>query len=327
MLDLISIGDSTIDNYVLIHDAEIQCNLDKKQYVLCIKYGDKIPVDKLVHQVAGNAANSAVGASRLKLKSAIYTNIGSDISGKQIIEKFKSEGVNTRYVVIHKDMESNLSTVLTFQGERTIFVYHQSWKYRLPDLDTPKWIYFTSLAPDFTQTNILNELISFLERTGSKLLYSPGTYQIKNGVKKNPRLLALTEIFIVNLEEAKKILGHSDEEKVSIKKLLKSMADLGPKMVVITDAHKGSFGYDGGRFYQIEAFPAKLVEMTGAGDAYSSGVLAGLFYGKNLQEAMRWGAANGASVVEKIGSQEGLLSYTGMQSKLKDCKITAKEIQ
>lgn len=327
MFNLISIGDSTIDNYVQIHDAEVRCNLDKGKCMLCVRYGDKIPVDKLMHQVAGNAANSAVGASRLKLKSAIYTNIGSDVSGKQIIEKLKNEGVNVRYVITNKDMESNLSTVLTFQGERTIFVYHQSWKYRLPDLDTPKWVYFTSLAADFTQTNILDELTSFLERTGSKLLYSPGTYQIKNGVKKNPKLLALTEVFIVNLEEAKRILGYPEEADISPKKLLKNITDLGPRMVVITDASNGSFGYDGEKFYQIQAFPAKLLEMTGAGDAYATGLLAALFYGKNLSEAMRWGAANGAAVVEQIGPQAGLLTNTQMQEKLKEnSKITAKEI-
>jgi len=68
--------------------------------------------------------------------------------------------------------------------------------------------------------------------------------------------------------------------------------------------------------------------MTGAGDAYATGVLAGLFYGKDLPEAMRWGAANGASVVEEIGPQKGLLSYDKMQARLKEnSKITAKEIE
>lgn len=327
MFDLISIGDSTIDNFVQIHDAQVKCNLDKSKCMLCLEYGDKIPVDKLTHLVAGNAANSAVGGARLKLQSAIYTNLGSDPAGKQILGKFKEEGVNTRYVLENKEMESNLSTVLTFQGERTILVYHQKWDYKLPDLDACKWVYFTSVSPSFTESNLLNELTSYLERTGSKLLYSPGTYQIKEGVKKNPKLLTLTEILIVNLEEAKRILGFEDNENISIKKLLKGLLDLGPKMVVVTDALEGSYSFDGGKFYQINAFPAELIEMTGAGDAYATGLLAGLFYGKDLKEAMRWGAANGAGVVEEIGPQAGLLTYNQMQEKLKqNSKIIAKEI-
>src|SRR3989344_4544570 len=325
MFDLISIGDVTIDNFVQIHDAEIRCNLNKTECMLCVEYGDKISVDKLVHLVAGNAANNAVGGARLKLRSAIYANVGSDPSGKQIIDKFKQEGVNTRYVVVNKEMESNLSTVLNFKGERTIFVYHQVWKYRLPDLDASRWAYFTSLAPSFTESNLLSELAVYLERTGCKLLYNPGTYQIKAGVKKNPRLLSLTELFIVNKEEAKRILVGKDEIDIPIKKLLESLSDLGPKTVVITDGSHGSYGFDGQKYYHLGIFPAKLVEMTGAGDAFATGVLAGLFYGHTTAEAMRWGAANGASVVEQIGPQAGLLTYHQIQEKLKEnSKIVTK---
>lgn len=327
MFDLISIGDATIDNLVQIQDAEIKCNLDKSKCMLCVEYGDKIAVDKLTHLVAGNAANSAVGASRLKLKTAIHVNIGLDPQGKQIEDKLKKEGVSSKYIVTNEGMNSNLSIVLSFQGERTIFVYHQSWRYKLPDLDPTRWVYFSSLGPTFTRSNLLNELTAYLARTGSKMLYSPGTYQIKEGVRKNPKLLALTEVFIVNLEESKRILGYKDDENIPIKKLLKGLGDLGPKMVIITDATNGSYGFDGEGFSHIEIYPAKLVEMTGAGDAYATGILASLSYGNSLSEAMRWGAANGAAVVEQLGPQAGLLTYNQMQEKLnQNSKIVAREI-
>ena len=140
MFDLISLGDATIDNFVFIHDGEVRCNVNKSECMLCIEYGDKIAVDKLVHLVAGNAANNAVGGSRLKLKTAIFVNVGEDPAGKQIKDKLKTEGVDSRYVIENKGMESNLSTVINFQGERTILVYHQAWKYRLPDLEKSKWV-------------------------------------------------------------------------------------------------------------------------------------------------------------------------------------------
>ncbi len=327
MYDLISIGDATIDNYVLIHEAEVKCNLDKTGCLLCVEYGDKIPVDKLTHSVAGNAPNNVIGAARLKLKSSIYANIGSDSSGLQIKEKLKQENVDVRYLQVNEGMESNLSTIISFKGERTIFVYHQAWKYQLPDLDLTKWVYFSSVSQSFTQSNLLNELIIYLERSRAKFSYNPGTYQIKAGVKKNPRLLSLTELFIVNKEEARKILGNKDNEDIAIKKLLKSIADLGPRLVVITDGSEGSYGYDGAKYYHLGNFPAKLVEMTGAGDAYATACMAGLFYGKDLSEAMRWGAVNGAAVVEQIGPLAGLLTYDAILEKLKqNSKIVAKEI-
>lgn len=327
MLDLISIGDATIDTFIKIHDAEVRCTLNKAECKICVNYADKIAVDELTHTVAGNAANNAIGSKRLGLRSAIYVNVGADLSGKQIADKLKAEGVDTKYVVVNQGMESNYSAVLNFQEERTIFIYHQPWKYNLPNLDRTKWVYFTSMSKSFTQSGVVNQLIQYLERTGAKLLYNPGTYQIEAGVKKSPQLLALTEVFVVNVAEAKRVLGYKDEKNLGTKKLLKGLANLGPKIVIITNGVEGSYSSDGEKFYHIGVFPAHLVEMTGAGDAYATGVLAGLFYGNDLPEAMRWGAANGASVVEYIGPQEGLLTYEGMQERLKEnSKIVAKEI-
>lgn len=325
MFDLITVGDATIDTFIQIHDAAVEVYKGEKH--LCVEYGDKIAVDKLTHQVAGNAANNAIGSARLGLKSAIYVNIGDDPSGKQIADKIKEEGVDTRYVTVNKDWESNYSAVLNFKSERTIFVFHQPWKYSLPDLDHSRWVYFTSVSPSFTQSNLIGDLVRFLERTGAKLLYNPGTYQMKAGVKKSPKLLTLTEVFIVNVEESKRILGLDEGSEITPKKLLKGLVDLGPKMVVITDGVEGSYGYDGARYYQLPVFPATLLEMTGAGDAYATGLVGGLFYGHDLPEAMCWGAANGASVVEHIGPQDGLLTYDKMQKRLKEnAKIAAKQI-
>ncbi|TSC86298.1 MAG: Uncharacterized protein G01um10147_910 [Microgenomates group bacterium Gr01-1014_7] len=324
MFDLISIGDSVIDTFIPLTDAEVK--LDNGERVLCLRYGDKIPVGDSTILVAGNAANNAVGSARLKLKTAIYVNVGADHDGLRIKDKLRDEGVDTRYVVKNDNLPSNHHIVLNFKGERTILIHHQPWKYSLPDLDKTKWVYFTSLSPTFVDSNLIEQLTEYLERTGANLLYNPGTFQIKAGIKKNPRLLSLTKLFIVNLEEAKIILGHNEGEDIPIKKLLKGISDLGSQMTVITDGEKGSFGYDGEKFYHLGIFPAKLVEMTGSGDGFATGVLAGLFHGKDLAEAMRWGAANGASVVEQIGPQAGLLTYNQMQERLKENrKITVKE--
>lgn len=328
MFDLISIGDSVVDTFIPLEEAEIEVQGGEKGLVL--RFGDKIPVGPATSLVAGNAANNAVGSARLGLKTAIFTYVGDKDEEQydhRIVAKFKEENVDTKYVMHDQNLPSNHHIVLDFKGERTILIYHQPWQYQLPDLDKTRWVYFTSLGPTFINSNLVPDLINYLERVGAKLLFNPGTFQIKLGVKKNARLLSLTEVFIVNVEEAKIILGFNNGSKVEIKKLLKGLADLGPRLVIITDGEKGSYGFEGETFYHLDIFPAKFLEMTGAGDAYATGVLAALFYGKNLAEAMRWGTANGAAVVEKIGPQAGLLSYDKMQERLKDnLKIQAREI-
>lgn len=328
MFDLITIGDTVIDTYLPIDDALIL--EDKGVKYLGLKYGYKIPVADGVSVVAGNAANNAIGASRLKLKTAIYTNVGNkddEQNDDRIKAKLKNEGVDIRYIAETDDLASNHNIVLTYKGERTILVHHQPFKFALPDLDKSRWVYLTSMAPNYIDTPVINQLINYLERSGARLAYQPGTFQVKLGAKKQHRILSLTDFFIVNVEEAIHFLGHEEKKPVPIKDLLLGMFNLGPKKVVITDGGKGSFGFDGEKYFQMECFPAKLVEMTGAGDAYATGTLAGLSYGHPLEEAMRWGAANSASVVEYVGSTAGLLSLNKLEERLKEHKkITAKEI-
>lgn len=318
-----------IDHFFKLHDAQVLCSKDHTECKLCLSYADKIATDSYDELVAGNAANCAVGGARLKLKTAAYINVGGDLNGKKVIDQLKDEGVETRFVKVNSGMSSNASAVINFQGERTILVYHQPWRYQLPDLDKTRWVYLTSLSSTFTQSRIIDELIQYLERSGSRLLYNPGTYQIKAGVKKNPKLLSLTELFIVNKEEAERILGHEagGNSGSYLKKLMRGIVDLGPRMVVITDGEEGSYSFDGENYYHLGIFPAHLVEMTGSGDAFATGVLSGLFYGQDLPEAMRWGAANGASVVEQVGPQAGLLTYHQMMGKLKEnSQVVAKVI-
>ncbi len=248
MFDLISIGDARIDNFVYLPKAHISCSLNREKCELCLNYGEKIPVDDIRSLPAGNNNNNAVGAARLNLKTALYGNIGGDTNGKMLLEHLKAEGVDTRYVVANEGVATEQSIVMDYQGERTILVYHYPWDYNLPDLEKTKWVYFSSVSYSYSKTPLISQIENYLERVGANLVYAPGTNQLKDGVKKDPRLLSLTALFIVNKQEAKKILEIAEGRQVEIKSLLSGLADLGPKMVVVTDGEDGSYGFDGVKF-------------------------------------------------------------------------------
>lgn len=309
MYDMITVGDATIDCFVKINDAHVQCTLNKESCELCVKFGDKIAVEEIQNMVAGNAANNAVGSSRLGLKTAIFLNVGADDSGFKIKKKLVEEKVDPVYIKVNEGMDSNYSVVLRFQGERSIFVYHQQWKYELPQMEPTKWVYYTSASASFANGTFSQDLAAYVKKTGTKMGYNPGTYQMKADVKKFPEILAATEVFFVNVEEAKRILGIPEENSMDIKELLKkTRSDLGLKTVVITDGREGSYSFDGSDFWKLPEFPGDRVEATGAGDAFATAVCAALFHNESLAEAMVWGSINSASVVHEIGPQAGLLT-------------------
>ena len=308
MYDLITIGDSTIDNFIRIHDASVECDVNRESCKICVPYGSKIPVDSIAYGVAGNAANVAVGGSRLGMKTAIYTNLGDDDQGETIKKALIANNVSDSYIEVNDGKKSNLSVVLTFQGERTIFVFHQDWFYKLPKLDGTKWIYLTSMSQSFTNSNIMDEVAHFVDQSKAKLAFGPGTYQLKADIKRFPKILEKCEILILNMEESKKVLGIEQAEVVNPEDVLSKLLLLGPKTVVVTDGEEGSYASDGKTNLKVGVFPTQVVERTGAGDAYSSAVLAGLFHNLPLSEAMVWGTINASHVIQQTGTQLGLMT-------------------
>ncbi|MBI4037076.1 carbohydrate kinase family protein [Candidatus Daviesbacteria bacterium] len=320
MFDLISIGDAAVDYFFKISDAHLENGGTK----LCFNFGDKLPVDEHQQTLGGNTPNSAVAAVKLGLKSAVYLNIGTDLAGKFTLTKLQEAGIDTRYVMENEEKNSNASAIISFNGERTILVFRQDFNYQLPDLDKTRWVHLSSMGKSAFDCNLNKQVENYLERVGASLVYNPGPYELSHGVKKFPRLLSLTNLLIVNKEEAEMILGG----KPSIKKMLSGLVELGPKTVIITDGKEGSYSFDGEKVLKLGVFPAKVIDMTGAGDSFAAGVLAGLFYGKSLGEAMRWGAVDAASNIEEVGAQNGLLNYEKMQEKLKEhATITPKELK
>lgn len=314
MHDIVTIGDATIDTFTKIHDAHVRCTINKESCELCVNFADKIPVDEIKHLVAGNAANNAIGSARLGMKAAIYVNVGDGEPGARIKKKLEDEGVDASYIIVNKGMESNYSTVINFQGERTIFVYHQPWKYRLPKMEPTKWVYYTSASESFKNSTLSQDLADYVKDVGAKMLFNPGTYHMKAGVRKYPEILKGCTVFNVNVEEAKKILGIPEAKSLGIKKLLKKTRDdLEVENVVITDGRKGSYAFDGEEHFRLPEFPGDRVEATGAGDSFATALVAALFYGKPIGEAMVWGSINGAYVVKQIGPQAGLLHKHEME--------------
>ncbi|MCF6276431.1 MAG: carbohydrate kinase family protein [Candidatus Magasanikbacteria bacterium] len=315
MYDIISIGDTTTDVFLEIDQATVNCKIKKDICQLCVDYADKIPVNKIIrlHGV-GNAANSAVGASRLGLKTAIYTVVGNDIGGKEAKKNFTKEKVSSKFLKIDKTKPTNYSTVLNFDGERTIFVYHESREYKLPKFGKSKWIYFTSLA--FGHKPLHKQLLNYLEKSGAKLAFNPGTFQIKEGLKVLKPILKKTEVLSVNKREAQILLKNNS----SVPILLKEFYNLGVKKVVITDGPKGSYTYNGEDMYKMGIFDTPILERTGAGDAYTIAFVSALVLENNIKTAMRWGTFNASSVVQHLGAQAGLLNLDGIKKMIKNNK-------
>lgn len=324
-LDFVGIGDITTDAFIRIKEAKVTCDMNHESCQLCVKFGDKIPYEFVeVVRAVGNSANATVAAARLGLKSALVANVGDDINGKECIEALEKNNVETQFVEVNKDRETNYHYVLWYEDERTILVKHQLYEYKLPTIaEAPRWIYLSSLAENSLHYQ-RDDLVTYLkENPETKLAFQPGTFQMKQGYDRLKELYERTEIFFCNTDEARRILD-STEQNVAL--LLKAVHDLGPKIVVITDGPKGAYAYDGVVGLQVPIYPDPKPphERTGAGDAFASTVTVALALGKSLAEALLWGPINSMSVVQYVGAQKGLLDRETLEKYLTDAPESYK---
>ena len=312
MFNLITIGDSTLDTFLIIDDATLQCDLSREHCQLCFNYADKVPVTKAYQSVGGDACNVVVGCQKIGLKTAIMTELGNDTNGKIVKDELKKSKVNTSLVKIVKGKETRYSVILNYKSERTILSYHVKHKYSWTNLPKTNWIYYTSLSAGFE--TIQDKLAAYLEKNPqTKLAMNPGTFQIKSNLEKIKELLPKTDILFLNKEEAEKIVG----TKENIKQTLESILKIGIKIVVVTDSYNGSYAADKNGFWYMPIFNVTPVGKTGAGDAYSSGFLSAINFGKDIPTAMKWGTANSSSVIQYVGAQKGLLNKGGIEKMIK----------
>lgn len=314
--DFLGIGDTVVDAFIRLEQAEVRCNKDKENCYLCLKFADKILYENVyIMPAVGNSANAAVAASRLGLNSALFTNFGGDSNGKDCLKILKAENIDTDFVVINKDRKTNYHYVLWAQDDRTILVKHEKYAYSMIDINDPRWVYLSSLGESSLEFH--RELSIYLnEHPNIKLAFQPGTFQMKFGKESLKGIYKRSNVFFCNKEEAQRILENQEHD---IKELLKMMLNLGPKIVVITDGVKGAYSYDGNEMLFMRPYPDPKppLERTGAGDAFSSTFTVALALGMSIRDALKWAPINPMSVVQEIGARAGLLTRPELEEYLR----------
>jgi ribokinase len=317
--DFVAIGDLVVDAFLELDkdEADVSIDLDTGRKTLHMKFGEKIPYkDVVVVNAVGNSPNASVSAHRLGLHSALVASVGHDRNGSDCIEALRTEGVHTEFVKVHEGKITNYHYVLRYGPERTILIKHEKFPYVLPNFDKPpRFIYFSSIGEHGLPHHF--EIAQYVKaHPETKLVFQPGTFQIKLGAEKLKEVYEVTEIFFCNKEEAQLIL---DTQEMHMPTLLREFKKLGPKLPVITDGPNGAYVLDeNDQAWHMPMYPdpADPIDRTGAGDAFASTFTAAIALGLSPEQALAWGPINSMSVVQYIGAQKGLLSREQLEGYL-----------
>lgn len=324
MYDVITVGSCTVDAFARTRFSELIKIMkpDGERDLLAYPTGAKVLIEELKFSTGGGGTNTAVCLSRLGHKVAYLGRMGDDENGEFIINRMKKEKVDM--LVSRGKGHSGYSMILdSLEHDRTILAYkgeNNNLKYKdvpLKKLKT-KWFYFSSMMEKSLVS--MNKLAEFASKKKIKIAFNASSYLCKQGAEVMKKILENTEIFVLNDEEAKILVGEGKLEE-----LFKRVRELGPKIVVITLGGKGSAVYDGKFMYIANTNKVKPVETTGAGDAFASTFLSGYIRKGDIKYAIKLGTVNAESVISHHGAKNKLLKRKEAEAALRKAKIKVKK--
>ena len=152
-MDILLIGDSTIDEFLKIDEAEVTCSKDEINCKICLPFGSKVNVSEYATSIAGNSINAGVGLAKLGLKVSLDTELGFDAFGNQILNELNNRGINTKYVSLNQKKITNVHQIIFYENGRTILTYHEKYDYKIKNWETlPKILHHTH--PPFCSKNV-----------------------------------------------------------------------------------------------------------------------------------------------------------------------------
>ncbi|NQV12923.1 MAG: carbohydrate kinase family protein [Parcubacteria group bacterium] len=338
MYDIITIGSATRDVFLLSKDFRSR----KSQNFLsgqafCFDVGAKVEMDDIFFATGGGGTNSAATFARFGLKCACVSKIGDDPGGRASLEDLTKLKIDTRFIKKSSQDNTAYSVIIsTPTVGRTILVYRGASK-RFQPTDIPwtklsqaRWLYITSLGGN---VGLLKRIVNSAQQSGVKIALNPGSGELKNGLTRLKPILSKVDALLLNEEEARGLLKvDKRESKKNIARKLSEVVAGG--IVVITRGNAGvvvaaagpSAGEPAcpvgraGKYYQAGTLGGKIVERSGAGDAFGSGFITGLIKKDSVEYAIQLGSANANSVIKYLGAKNGLLKKNGL-TKIRKIKI------
>lgn len=302
---ILSIG-AAVQDVFLSQSDEFTPVTDRSMHeqVLELQMGGKADVNNITFSTGGGATNAAVTFARQGFHSIFMGTIAEDPAGQAVLADLDQENVDTTHVSYSHKYHTGYSVLLLApNGERTILTYrgasthYEAKHFDLDDIRTD-WIYVSSVAG---QMEILDKIFRQAKQNGTKIFFNPGKHELRQRDKLRG-LLEDIDVLSVNKEEMQQIVeGETSEE------LVRHGLRFVPT-VIVSDGPNGVVASDGKTLLRAGMYQdVKVVDRTGAGDAFGSGFLSQWAQEKSLKDSIIFGSANSTSVVTKIGAKTGIL--------------------
>lgn len=281
-------------------------NVDKLYMVEQIaKEDEESSVIDFAEACGGSAANTMVGLARLGLKTGYVGKVARDREGRLLLGDFKKEKVDTHGIVAAKNGRSGV--VMGFvdrKGERALYI----------DAGVNSTIILDEINLEYANNTAFMHVTSFVGEKAFqvqrklmttlsgdvKISLDPGRLYAERGLSALERIIERCYIVFPNEHELKLLTGEDHVKGAEI------LLGKGVNIVAVKLGPKGCYVTNGLEKHLIPRYPVRVVDTTGAGDAFCAGFLYGLIKNKSLRQCGKLGNYVASKCIEKIGARTGL---------------------
>lgn len=251
----------------------------------------------------GKGANQAIGAVRAGGNVAFVNCVGNDAYTPQMLENFRLDGLDIRYVFQESDMASGHALVMIGGEGANYLSVAPGANYRLtPALIDEAMPVIEEAAIIIMQYEIPAPTIQYVFEIARKKNI-PVLWNFAPARPFDLSYLSYTEILVVNETEAAFLSAQPVETEAEVEKAARRLMEMGAKTVIITLGKRGAFALNKSEKVLVPAFKVDAVDTTSAGDVFCGSFAVALTEGKNLHQSLVFASAASAICVTRIGAQ------------------------
>jgi sugar/nucleoside kinase (ribokinase family) len=251
----------------------------------------------------GGLGNVLVMASRLGMRASALGWIGTDFYGDQTLDILAREGVDTT-AVQRPERSSRICLVLIDAEGRHVFVGVSGGPgpERLPDSWRPllagnSWILGDGYALR-ANPRVMLDAFALADGAGEPTtVFDPGPLARRADEPAVGEMLRQSSIVLLTEDEAADLVGRDTPAAMA-----QALRVLGPRIVCIKRGAKGVAVATPEDVFSEPAFPIRLRDASGAGDAFDAAFVAGLAHGLTVRRAAVLANAVGALTASKLGT-------------------------
>jgi ribokinase len=286
------------------------------------KKGETLPGSAWGYKAGGKGGNQAVAAAQFGARASMVGRVGNDDFGKRLLSHLRDAGVDAKHVGTDSEAGSGMSVaIIDAEGDYgAVIVSGANLRLSNKDLEEAREVIRSA------QVLVLqNEVLEATNVAAAQLAKDYGIRVILNAAPARrllPDLSANVDVLVVNAVEAEMICGVAVTSLRAATEAATLLSEQVANVVVTAGGLGLAVTERGNTPYAEAAYPVKLVDTHGAGDAFIGALAARWAGGVSVAEAVRFANAAAALFVSTPADWKKAVTSDQVTRFLSECSTS-----